>query len=299
MKDHEIKKNVQNTINRRLSGLQDNPNLAWQVMNQQEGEQIVMKKKLSFTLVFALCALLVMGVALAVSLSFSPRYDAVKLANEALSTTYGIEDKMLTVFHRQATQNPDGSSTITYRSVEGIEQLGLYTVEIKDGKAKATWSLEGKETSGGLKAEAWGREQLQLMVEDYEAVMSFLHQQAPEQPQPATTPSMTEEDYKKAAAETKSKVLAAAKITRQEAFDLGILALQSEKGLTQEQVKKLIAYEEDDTYAYQERPLLSIYYHLSQGAQWAEKDGIYVVEINMETGEVEDLIYDSGLAANG
>lgn len=299
MKDHEIKKNVQNTINRRLSGLQDNPNLAWQVMNQQEGEQIVMKKKLSFTLVFALCALLVMGVALAVSLSFSPRYDAVKLANEALSTTYGIEDKMLTVFHRQTTQNPDGSSTITYRSVEGIEQLGLYTVEVKDGKAKATWSLEGKETSGGLKAEAWGREQLQLMVEDYEAVMSFLHQQAPEQRQPATTPSMTEEDYKKAAAETKSKVLAAAKITRQEAFDLGILALQSEKGLTQEQVKKLIAYEEDDTYAYQERPLLSIYYHLSQGAQWAEKDGIYVVEINMETGEVEDLIYDSGLAANG
>ena len=94
-------------------------------------------------------------------------------------------------------------------------------------------------------------------------------------------------------------MLAAAKITRQEAFDLGILALQSEKGLTQEQVKKLISYEEDDTYAYQERPLLSIYYHLSQGAQWAEKDGIYVVEINMETGEVENLIYDSGLAANG
>lgn len=257
-----------------------------------------MKKKMSFALVFAMAAVLIAGVALAVGLSFSPRYDAVKLANEALKTTYGIEDRMLTAFYREVKKNPEGGDTVTYRSAEGIEQIGVYTVEVKDGKAKAGWSLDAKDTAGGLDAQAWGKEQIQLMITDYESVMEhYLENNPPAQPHP--TPSMTPEESWKAAEETKSKVLAAAKITRQQAMEIGLLALRHEYGLTDEQVKMLVVHEEDDSFEYDSEPIISIFYHLTQGTQWTQKDGIYVVDINMDTGVVEDVIYDSGLAANG
>ncbi|NLA54142.1 MAG: hypothetical protein GX858_07325, partial [Clostridiales bacterium] len=47
------------------------------------------------------------------------------------------------------------------------------------------------------------------------------------------------------------------------------------------------------------RPTVFLYYHLTQGSEWREKDGIYVVKVNLETREIENIIYDSGLAANG
>lgn len=298
MKDHEIRKGFQKAVDRRLTGLQGSPDLAWKIINQEEGGPIVMKKKMSFALVFAMAAVLIAGVALAVGLSFSPQYDAVKLANEAIETAYGIEDRMLTAFFREVKKNPDGGDTVTYRSVEGIERMGVYTVEVKDGKVKATWSLDGKETDGGLDAEAWGKEQIQMMITDYESVMDHYLKNNPSA-KPHPTPSMTYEEYLKAAEETKSQVLAAAKITRQQALEIGILALQNEYGLTDEQVAMLVVHEDEDNFKDEKEPIISIFYHLTQGAQWTEKDGIYVVDINMDTGVVEDVIYDSGLAANG
>lgn len=109
-------------------------------------------------LVLAVALLLIAATALAVGLIFSPRYDASKLANEAMLNQYGISAKMMTVFHREATHNDDESITVSYASVEGVQQLGVYTVTVKDGKAEAVWSHDGEDTSGGLEAAAWGRE---------------------------------------------------------------------------------------------------------------------------------------------
>ena len=41
------------------------------------------------------------------------------------------------------------------------------------------------------------------------------------------------------------------------------------------------------------------FFHLSQGEEWTDMDGVYVVTVNMETGAVEEIFYDSGLAGNG
>ena len=38
---------------------------------------------------------------------------------------------------------------------------------------------------------------------------------------------------------------------------------------------------------------------LTQSEEWVEKDGIYVVKVNLATGEIEDILYDSALAGNG
>ena len=48
------------------------------------------------------------------------------------------------------------------------------------------------------------------------------------------------------------------------------------------------------------RPLVNLFFHLTQNAdEWTEKDGIYVVTINLLDGVVEDTYYDNGLMGNG
>lgn len=264
-----------------------------------------MKKKISMGLVLAITTILIFATALAAGLMFSPRYDASKLANEAMLNKYGISAKLMTVFHREATQNDDGSITVTYASVEGVQQLGVYTVTVKDGKAEAAWSHDGADTSGGLEAKAWGAEQVEMLVTDYTTVMRYLLDSAnppmiADPDGPSTTPPMSEEEYHKAVAENKEKVLSASKITLTQAKESAVKALEGEYELTRDQVALLQIFDDEETYLLKDgKPTVSFYYHLSQGEEWVEKDGIYVVKVNLETGVIEDIIYDSALAGNG
>ena len=47
-------------------------------------------------------------------------------------------------------------------------------------------------------------------------------------------------------------------------------------------------------------PIAEPYYWLTlnEGA-WTAGDGIYIVEVNAESGVIEGIIYDSGIAGNG
>jgi len=56
-----------------------------------------------------------------------------------------------------------------------------------------------------------------------------------------------------------------------------------------------------------EKPVFYVWFYLSQGQvssvpgtrpDFVEKDGIYVVDVNVETGVIESTLYDSGLGAN-
>ena len=71
-------------------------------------------------------------------------------------------------------------------------------------------------------------------------------------------------------------------------------------------------YSDESTYEIVEgRPLVNLFFHLTQNpghmrddgyyepGVWAEKDGIYVVTINLLDGAVEDIYYDTGLMGNG
>lgn len=262
-----------------------------------------MKKKISMVAVFATVTVLLMATALAAGLIFSPRYDAVKLANEAMQEQYGITEPMMTVFHREATQNDDGSITVTYTSVEGIAQLGVYTVTVTNGKAEAKWSFDGENPTGALASKAWGAEQVNLLITDYAGVMSYLKASAgPSSPSsaPVTPAPPTEEECEKAAAQSKANALAAAQMTLAQAKESAVQALIREYALTNTQVSLLEIWDGDETYAFEnDTPTVSLYYHLSQGEQWMEKDGIYVVTVNLKTGAIEDVLYDSGLAGNG
>lgn len=304
MKEHELKKAFKDALDSRLASLTGDPQLAQRILRGTERrKETKMKKRFSMGLAFALVALLLMATAWAAGLIFSPRYDAVKLANQALQDKYGITDRMMSQFYRKAQPNSDGSTTVTYESVEHIEQLGIYTITVRDGKAEASWSLDDKYNAGRLEDSAWGPEQIERLLTDYAAVMQYLQANAKrteKAPSPASLEMIQEEAARKRE-EVKAQVLRAATLSLAEAKENAVLALENEYQLSQEQLDLLMSFEGDETYAMEDnKPLLSLYFFLDQeGEGWKEKDGIYVVTVNLTDGVIEDILYDSALGGNG
>ncbi|MBP3636629.1 MAG: hypothetical protein J6K13_03630 [Clostridia bacterium] len=259
--------------------------------------------------------------ALAATLLFSPRYDALQLADQALLEKYGITEEMQPALHHNITE-ADGAVIVTYEMVEGIvmreNRFGVYTVTVRDGKAEAAWSMDGMDTAGGLEAPAWGSEQLLMYVQNYARVGSYMEshgmlQNAPMvTPAPADIPDKWEHD--------KQTALSMAQITLEDAAAIGREAVTARYGLNEQQVTMLVrfdgsdpdGYSDESTYEIVEgRPLVNLFFHLTQNpghmrddgyyepGVWAEKDGIYVVTINLLDGAVEDIYYDTGLMGNG
>ena len=264
--------------------------------------------KLALTMMIAL--VLMATTALAATLLFSQRYDALQLADQALLNEYEITEAMQPALHHTIDE-AGGTVTVTYEMVENAvmheNRFGVYTVTVCDGKADAVWSMDGMETDGGLDAPAWGAEQLQMYVQDYATVMTYMEshgmlQNAPMvTPPPSGVPDKWEQD--------KEKALSMAKITLEEAAAIGREAVTSRYGLTEQQAAMMVRFDGSDPDGYSDestymivddRPLVNLFFHLTQNAdEWTEKDGIYVVTINLLDGVVEDTYYDNGLMGNG
>ena len=275
--------------------------------------------KLALTMMIAL--VLMATTALAATLLFSPRYDALQLADQALLEEYGITEEMQPALYHNITET-DGAVIVTYEMVEGIvmreNRFGVYTVTVRDGKAEAVWSMDGMDTTGGLDAPAWGAEQLLMYVQESAKVMSYMEprgmlQNAPMvTPAPAGVPDKWEQD--------KQTALSMAKITLKDAATIGRDAVIVRYGLTEQQAAMLVRFDGSDPDGYSDestyeivdgRPLVNLFFHLTQNpghtredgyyepGVWAEKDGIYVVTINLLDGAVEDIYYDTGLMGNG
>lgn len=307
MTEQEQKLWFQDAVNQRLSALQGDPLLASRIIARSEGAK-PMKRKLWASLAFAALLALAVSTALALGLAFSPRYDAAKLANEALQAQYGLTARMMTLFSREITENADGSTTIIYAPIEKAlrydgNPFGIYTVSIRRGKAEAAWSLDSADTSGGLDAKAWGSAQLEQMITDYDTVMNHLwnHSEAYRaslSERVSETPPLSEQEYEALAAQNRQRVEEAAILTLDQAKELAIAALASEYDLPAQQAEGFALYDDETDYQIDAgRPTVSLFYHLSLSGEDAQKNGIYVVTVNMVDGEIEDILYDSGLAA--
>ncbi len=97
-----------------------------------------------------------------------------------------------------------------------------------------------------------------------------------------------------------------AKITIEEAETIARRAIETTYGLTKGQMEKMEAVwdEVNDPYPYymlDGKPVISVWFGLTQdeAAGHVEGDGIYVVDVNVETGVIESILYDSGLNGNG
>ncbi len=103
--------------------------------------------------------------------------------------------------------------------------------------------------------------------------------------------------------------LSMAKITVEEAAAIGWEAVVRRYALTEQQAAQLLRYTDNDEHAFHDestfeivegRPLVNLFFHLMQKpGEWTEKDGAYVVTVNLLDGAVEDIFYDNGLMGNG
>ena len=130
-----MKNEFQKLVDHELSGLCWNERMRQEVLHAIAKEEQPMKRKMSFALAMLLVLLAAGSFALAAGLMFSPRYDAVKLADQALRETYGITDELIPFFHR-TTKEENQSTIVSYTGLpffEGV--LGDYTVTVQKDKA--------------------------------------------------------------------------------------------------------------------------------------------------------------------
>jgi len=120
-------------------------------------------------------------------------------------------------------------------------------------------------------------------------------------PAPNAGPSKWEQD--------KATALSMAQITLDNATAIARNAIVARYDLRAEQSSLLVRYTDEDEHNFMDestyeviegRPLVNLFFHLSQQpGEWQEKDGTYVVTVNLLDGTVEDIFYDTGLIGNG
>ena len=163
MKDNRLEQRIQHSLNAELSGLNTT---SWQrnqfFENATGGNKV--KRKLTYGLVLAIVLLLIAVTALAAAagIIFAKRVPATEIADQALLRTYGITAQMQSLFIRETAEGERGTIVVTYEGRESLAYvLGKYTVIIDGQTVKnICWSHDGEETSGGLEASAWGKDQL-------------------------------------------------------------------------------------------------------------------------------------------
>jgi len=316
---------LREAMNRRLSGLTASPGRRLRIRQRIAQEEAPkMKKKLSVGLACALALTLLTVTALAAGLLLSPRVDAARIADQTLAERYDISQAMQTYFNRAVQQNPDGSITVTYTGAEHLKYaLGEYTVTIREGKAvNACWSHDGESTEGGFRAEAWGAEQIREMLrlnqrdgsmQAFEGYIRKINKAHGIQEDPAVP--MTDEESRQAYREweeTAREIKDKCRLTPQEMTAAAHEAVAAVYGLNAEQSAILLADacpDEDGSYKLQNgEPCFCIQFFLVQRPlpgdlyaweEWTEKDGTYTVYVNVETGVVESILYESGLGGNG
>lgn len=311
-----LKAYVHRKLDTQLSFLDSRPSQRPEILRRIEEEkgEIKMKKKVPVALVCALLIMLVTVTALAAGLTFSSRYDVKRVAIDALKDTYGITDEMLAIFYIDVSeQDGTGTQVITFSPIEQdtvyAQRVGVYTVTVKNRHPVASWSLDGQPIGKGIDSPVYGPEQLQALLDDYSNVMIHLaaSDTAPSVT-PAPTPFMDEADkdpdaIAQAWAEQRDRIEAHAQLSISECCDLAITALKEEYNLTDAQTAKFKRWDDEyDTYFKEDgdQPIVMLMFRLKQNEDtFTEKDGQYWVDVNMDTGVIEDIVYDSGLLGNG
>ena len=309
-------KDIRGALNRRLSALDASSERRERIRERiARQEEPKMKKKLSLALVCAISLILAAAVAMASGALFSREVDAAQLADEALLQKYGITAEMLTYFRRTVGE-AEGEPQVRYDGMEGFTYvLGSYNVLIRGGKAEASWSRKGTSTAGGFEADAWGADQLAEMLRINKETLS-LSPFAEKAAQIAAAHGVNEYEgsgmpdeatilaRQLKQAENAEKARAAAKLTPAQMEEIARDALAVRYGLQEKQLACLTWQEESSWYRLlgeKELPCYEFYFTLGSDEDGYEGDGcgVYMVAVNVETGVVEDILYDSGLSANG
>ena len=298
-----MKNEFQKLVDRELSGLCWNVRMRQKTLRSLEKEDKPVKKKMTVAMALTLAMVLVGSLALAAGLMFSPRYDQLKAADDALQEAYGISDDLLPFFNRKLNEE---TGVVTYYGMEDLQSVtGNYIVSITGGKAKVAWTLDGME--GGWNAEKLAEINTLCKEEGGYATAVLMAREDAEKHQLSGMDDsvfLAEKDFL-AMQEQQNRdreiVKQAAKKATAEMDQTARAAIKERFGLTDDQLS-MMKLEEDscEWYIKNDRKLYSLYYWLWQSETgWMEGNGVYIVDVNVETGAVEEIFYDNGLLGNG
>ncbi len=290
---------LQQLVDQNLSTLQWDEKRKRNVLSAltEERRPHPMKKKLSSAIALAVILCLLTGVALAATLIYSNRFTQAAQANALLGEQFGITTEMLSIFTRTAQ-----GDIYLYESLDDLAGMpGDYRVNVTTGDVE--WLFDGPEGSG------WDSGKLKEVLalcetpDGYKQVVSEAQKSAASlglvssvSISPSDTPATL---YYHASLDKTARALAS--IPLEEAIELAQKAIQQTYGLTDAQMQRMEFVEESTCYTMiDDVPVVSPYFYLSQQVGiFTEKDGIYIVDVNVQDGSIESIYYDTGLLGNG
>ena len=256
-----------------------------------------MKKNLSSAIALAVILCLLTGVALAATLICSNRFTQAAQANALLGEQFGITPEMLSIFTRTAQ-----GDIYLYESLDDLAGMpGDYRVNVTTGDVE--WLFDGPEGSGWESGKL--KEVLALCEtpDGYKQVVSEAQKSAASLglvSSVSISPSDTPATLSYHASLDKT-ARALASIPLEEVIELAQKAIQQTYGLTDAQIQRMEFVEESTCYTMiDDVPVVSPYFYLSQqDGIFTERDGIYIVDVNVQDGSIESIYYDTGLLGNG
>ncbi|MBR4332505.1 MAG: hypothetical protein IKP72_07515 [Clostridia bacterium] len=309
MKDMELQKRIENAVDTTLASL--NPSARecdLLIENIKGGKKSVMGKKVSAMLVLAIVLMLLTATALAAGIIFAKRVPATEIADQALLKTYGITAQMQAMFMRKIAVGEGGTIVVTYEGREHLAYvLGKYTV-IVDGQTvkNICWSHDGEDTSGGLEASAWGKDQLDeiLRIDPETGKQAELRTFDPyieriNREHGFDYQAYWEEngDKKYEVVLDKEGILKAKERQAFSAHDFVQIAKEAvgvRYHLTPQQISLMsIDVDENSAYVLLDGTLCyRCWIFVGElSSEETEQDGTYTVYLNLETGVVEDIVF--------
>lgn len=292
-----MRNEFQKLVDHELSGLQWDERTRQRVLHAIPEEEKPVKQKMTAGMVFVLVLMVACSVALAAGLMFSPRYDLVKQADEALLENYGITDEMLSFFGKRV-EIGEQETKVYYISIPELARaVGEYRVTLQGGKTTAEWSFDNAPEKG------WKAEKLAEVLEicqkngGYGVAVTEAQQAAgDDSPEWVSDSAMAEVRVM-----SEEEVKSIAVLSVDEMDELAREAIQQRFGLKKEQMAKMQLEMESSVWMMQNgRPVFPAYYWLAQSEEgWSKGDGIYIVNVDIRTGEVDQITYDVGLLGNG
>lgn len=290
---------LQQLVDQNLSTLQWDEKRKRNVLSAltEERRPHPMKKKLSSAIALAVILCLLTGVALAATLIYSSRFTQAAQANALLGEQFGITPEMLSIFTRTAQ-----GDIYLYESLDDLAGMpGDYRVNVTTGDVE--WLFDGPEGSG------WDSGKLKEVLalcetpDGYKQVVSEAQKSAASLglvSSVSISPSDTPATLSYHASLDKT-ARALASIPLEEAIELAQKAIQQTYGLTDAQMQRMEFVEESTCYTMiDDVPVVSPYFYLSQqDGIFTERDGIYIVDVNVQDGSIESIYYDTGLLGNG
>ena len=265
-----------------------------QTLMQLEDKPTHARPKRMVWLAAALVLVLAAAVAVAARLTRSAKYDAKRLAHQALEEKYGFTQDMDSFF-TCSVEEADGQTVVTYRANADIGdfawKLGDYIVTIRDGKAEARWSNDGEAVGDDFSSDVWdtallarGIERRKAGEEWYEITGETLETGESLSGAEKTTPEVSAAG--ESAVQPGEDMLA-----EQEALDLARQALEGDGAISAEALND----PENELYAVCQtedgKTVWNVWFHTAEG--------ICVVTLDAADGTSLDVIVDTGMAGNG